>query len=180
MRKYMTMVAVAVGLLAGAGAASAQDSPRFAYINSDAIIAQAPGAREAQQAFEKEMTAYKAELEGLENELKALMTEYEQKQVMLSPEAKRQRQEELQQKQAAYQQRAMELEQTAAQRQAELVQPIMERINTVIGAIRQEGAYAMIFDVAEGGVVAADPSLDLTSQVLERLKAQQTTAAKQP
>ena len=59
----------------------------------------------------------------------------------------------------------------AGQRQQELVQPVMDKINQVIEQIRAEGAYTLIFDVSAGGVVAADPGLDLTQEVIRRLKA---------
>ena len=59
-----------------------------------------------------------------------------------------------------------------SQRQAELVQPVMDLINQVIDAIRSEGDYALIFDVSAGSIIAADPSLDLTEEVIRRLRAQ--------
>lgn len=156
--------------------AAAQGTPKIGFIDSRAIIQQAPGAQEAQRAFEQDMARYQAELETLENELKQQLESYEKQQVTLSPEARRQRQEEIRGKQIAYQQRAQQLEQTAAERQAELVEPIMERINTVISQIREAEGYSVIFDVAGGAVVAADPTLNLTDKVLTRLQALQQNA----
>jgi Skp family chaperone for outer membrane proteins len=59
-------------------------------------------------------------------------------------------------------------------RQAQLVKPIMERVQSVIEAIRSEDGYAMIFDVGAqtNVVVSADKKLDLTDRVLARLKSQ--------
>jgi outer membrane protein len=59
-------------------------------------------------------------------------------------------------------------------RQAQLVKPIMERVQSVIEAIRSEDGYAMIFDVGAqvSVVVSADKKLDLTDRVLARLKSQ--------
>jgi outer membrane protein len=59
-------------------------------------------------------------------------------------------------------------------RQAQLVKPIMERVQGVIEAIRTEDGYAMILDVGAQAsvVVAADKRLDLTERVLARLKSQ--------
>lgn len=180
MRKLFSSLILAGALLAAGSPAFAQAAAKLGYINSQAIIAQAPGAAEAQQAFEKDMAGFRTELQKLEQELKTMMDEYQQKQVMLSPEARQQQQQAIQQKQQQYMQRQGELEQRAAQRQAELVEPIMARIEQVIDAIRKEGGYALIFDVAEGGIVAADPSLDLTGQVLERLKTTTTASQQQP
>ena len=62
-----------------------------------------------------------------------------------------------------------QIEAEAATRQAELVAPIMERINAIIQEIRSEGSYTFIFDVSAGGLIAADEALDLTDDVIQRL-----------
>jgi Skp family chaperone for outer membrane proteins len=47
----------------------------------------------------------------------------------------------------------------------------MDKVNTVIETIRAEGDYHLILDLAAGSIVAADPSLDLTQEVIARLPA---------
>jgi len=152
-------------------AAQAQSVVKLGYIDSQAILNQDPGARQAQQQFESDMTRYRAEVDQLGQELQDLIGRYEQQEAMLSEEAKANRQEEIRLKQSQYQQRIADLEQQAGVRQAELVEPVMERINAVIEDIRADGAYSIIFDVAAQGIIAADPVLDLTAEVVRRLQA---------
>ena len=147
---------------------------KIGYINSQNILAQTPGAAEAQQQFDQDMAGYRTEVEGLATELENLVRQYEQQQAMLSPSAKQQRETDIRTKQAAYQERLAAIDQRAGQRQQELVQPVMDRINQTIEQVRAEGSYALIFDVAAGGVVAADPALDLTQEVIRRLQAAAT------
>jgi Skp family chaperone for outer membrane proteins len=52
----------------------------------------------------------------------------------------------------------------------------MDRVNAAIEEIRAEGSYALIVDVSSGAVVAADPLLDLTQEVLARLNAEAVAA----
>ncbi len=151
-------------------AGAAQQPTRFAYINSQRILAQAPGASEAQQSFEQDMARYRTEVENLGRELEQMQSEFERQQGTLTPAVRQQRQQEMQQRFQTYQQRVSELEQTAQRRQAELVEPIMKRISEVIEQIRTEGNYAMIFDASAGSLITADPSLDLTERVLARLR----------
>lgn len=158
-------------LLFSAAPAFAQQGARMGYINSQQILAEAPGAAAAQQAFEEDMARYRSEIEQMGQELETLREQYQQQEGTLSAAARQERQQEIQTQFTAYQQRAAELERTAQQRQAELVEPIMEQISTVIEEIRQEGGYAMIFDAAAGVLITADPALDLTDQVLARLQA---------
>lgn len=157
-------------LVAGAAPATAQ-ATKVAYINSQKILAQAPGAGDAEKAFETEMTRYRGEVEQLKTDLEKASADFERQQATLTSAAKQQRQQELQQRFGQYQQRVAELERTAQRRQAELVEPIMRRINEVIEQIRKEGSYAMIFDASAGALITADPALDLTDRVIARLKA---------
>ena len=145
---------------------------KIGYVNSQNILAEAPGDKEAQAKFDTEMGTYKDEVAKMQTELEGLVKQYDQQQAMLSPSAKQQRQADIQTKQKAYQDRLAAIDQTAGKRQQELVQPVMDKINKVIEALRAEGNYAVIFDVSSGGVVAADPGLDLTAEVIKRLKAE--------
>lgn len=179
MRALTTILMAAAGLGAFALPAAGQGAPKIAYIDSRRLIAEAPGAKEAQESFERDMNRYRAELQQLEESIKSLLSEYEQKQVLLSPEAKRQKEEEIRQKQRAYQERAGELENEAARRQSELVEPIMDRIQQVLTQLQKEGGYAMIFDAAAGALVAADTTLDITNEVLRRLRQTAATSGSQ-
>ncbi len=151
--------------------AQAQSTLKIGYIDSQAILDQDPAARAAQQQFEASLSGYQAEVQQMGEELQQLIDAYEQQQAMLSEEVRANREEEIRLKQAQYQQRISELEQQAAMRQAELVEPVMERITGIIEEIRGEGSYSMIFDVAAQGIIAADPALDLTQEVVQRLQA---------
>ena len=151
---------------------------KIGYVNSQNILAEAPGAKEAQTKFDAEMGQYKDEVQKMQTELEGLVKQYDQQQAMLSPSAKQQRQADIQTKQKAYQDRLAAIDQTAGKRQQELVQPVMDKINKIIETIRSEGNYAVIFDVASGGVVAADPGLDLTAEVIRRLKAESPAPGK--
>jgi outer membrane protein len=154
-----------------APAAEAQTNVKIGYIDSQAILDQDPSARTAQQQFEASLATYQAEVQQLGEDLQTLIDQFEQQQAMLSEEAKANRAEEIRLRQTQYQQRIAELEQQAGVRQAELVEPVMQRITAVIEEIRAEGNYSMIFDVAAQGIISADPALDLTAEVVRRLQA---------
>jgi len=165
------VVLAALMVLAFASSVEAQNNVKIAYIDSQTILDQDPAARQAQRQFEASLATYQSEVQQMGEELQQLIEQYEQQQAMLSEEARANRQEQIRLKQTQYQQRIQELEQQAALRQAELVEPVMERITTIIDALRVEGGYSMIFDVAAQGIISADPTLDLTAEVIRRLQA---------
>ena len=178
----MRTMFVAVLGFAGLFAASVPEAAQaqgVAYLNSQRILQQAPGADAARAQIEQEVSKFDTQIQAMQDTLTQMMNEFQQRQAMLAPEERTKRQQEIQQKQASYQQRAQQLEQAAAAKQNELMQPIMQRVEAVIEAIRKEGNYAIIFDVATPNpvMVAADTTLDLTTKVIDRLKAGAPTAA---
>lgn len=176
MRKVhmLLLAALPVALFAAHPAAAQTATPKLGYINSQRIMAEAPSAQTARQTLEREMDGYRKELETLDGQIQKMVTDYEQKKGTMSADARKKQEETIMQKQRDAQQRAAQLEEQAGKRQNDLAGPVMAKIQEAIDAIRAEGKYAMIFDVAAGGVLAADPALDLTDQVLARLK---TTAS---
>jgi outer membrane protein len=168
-----TLLGVALLLAVSAGGMGAQTGLKIGYINSAAIYEEAPGAQAAQTEFEREMTTYRQEVQRLGEELQTMIASYEQQQMTLSAEARQAREAAIREKDGAYRQRVSQLENEAGRRQQELVEPIMRQINDVIEALRREGNYSLIFDVGPGSnIIAADPALDLTNEVIRRLRAE--------
>lgn len=162
------IIAAMAGALV-APAIEAQTTLKIGYINSQQILASSSEATAAQQQFDQEMQGYQAEVKQLEEELTGLQENLQRQQLTLSPEAKAAREQQLQARLTEYQQRTQQLTQMADQRRNELIQPVMDKINTAIEAVRVQGSYHLILDLAAGSIVAADPALDVTQQVIARL-----------
>lgn len=169
MRRIACFLVAALGFTALP--AEAQSPLKVGYINSQAILEQAPGAREAAEQFDREMQALRAQLQPAADSLDRMIQLYEQQSMTLSADAKQRREQDILQRRETLQDRAAQLETQAGQRRQELVQPVMDRITRVIEEIRVQGSYHLIFDVAAGSIIAADESLDLTEEVIRRLQA---------
>jgi outer membrane protein len=158
-----------------AGAVSAQQA-NVVFLDSDRLGQQAPTLQEARQRMQTEMTRLESQAElalaPLQEEFQRMAQNFQQQQGTMTAERRQQQQQELAQKQQEIQRRGAEFEQQAAQKQNEILGPALERINQVIEQLRQERGYSFILDVAAGGVIAADPTLDITEEVLRRLNAQ--------
>lgn len=176
----MAALLLAAGLLAPAGAHAQQEEGQpspppeadFVYVNTQAILQEAPGAEQARQTWASELKEYRAEVEQLRAEIDSLRSSLSQQQEMLSDEAAARRQQAIQQKQQELARRVQELEQQAARRQQELLNPILQKVQTVLREIREEQGYTMVFDASAAGVLAADPRLDITDLVIQRLQGQ--------
>lgn len=177
----MTRVGLAVLAVAGVaavrpaqgqGGGTPQAAPlRIAYVNAQEILRQTPGYQAAESTFAAELRAAQAEMQRLQQQLDSAVQTFDQQSIALSPQARQQKQRELQQMQQRMQQRAQELDQQARDRERELLQPLQARVTSIIQGMRAEGNYALIFDVdATSGILAADPALDLTARVVQRLQ----------
>jgi outer membrane protein len=176
MRNWVTPFMAVAGLLVVSAPLSAQSANKIGYIDTRRVIQEAPGAAEARSTLEREMQALQTQLNAMEDSLKAMFTEYQQRQQMMSADAKRTREQELTAKNQAMQQRASEMQQHAQRRQQEVMQPIMTKVEQIIDDVRKAEGYAIVFDRSSEAIVSADPALDLTQKVIDRLKAAPSTA----
>jgi outer membrane protein len=171
MRTTFATLIVMAGIGAAAAPAAAQVQ-KIAYLNSQAIIAETPGAVEAQTQIQQEGQRLQQRIQAFQDSMNTLVADYQRQSVLLSPEEKKRREEALGAKEQSFAQRAQILQQEAQTRQQEIMQPIMRRVEEVIEAVRSEGGYAIIFDTESAAIVSADTTLDLTNAIIARLKAQ--------
>lgn len=172
MRSTLRAAIFAVTSLALAAAPARAQTLKLGYINSAQILSQAPGRAEAEAQFDKEVVAYRAQLQRMSDSAAALEAAFERDAPGLDTASRTRRSNAVRDKEAEFQSRARMLDSTMQTRQAELVRPIMEQVQKVIEAIRAEEGYSMILDVGAqtSVIVAADKKLDLTDKVLARLK----------
>lgn len=152
-----------------------QTSPRIGFVNIAVIMEQTPGFQEARQTFETEMQQSQQELEQLQDSLNTRVQEFEQSSVALSPTARTERQQELQQLSQRIQQRMQQLQGQMQERQRELLAPIEERVQTIVDGIRAERNLWAVFDISQqnSSIISASSELNLTEQVITRLRADQ-------
>lgn len=174
MSKWMHAAMFAAATLAFAPSAFAQSAPvKLAYINSQKILAEAPGRAEAEATYNKEMATARAQLQQMDDSLKGMVSSYEKDAPGLDSVRKEARGKTIRDTEAAFTQRAQDLNNQMQQRQADLARPLMDQVSQVLDQVRTQGGYTMIFDVGAQGsaLVSADKSLDLTDTVLAKLKA---------
>jgi outer membrane protein len=176
--RVLGLIVAGTVLLMGTPDLEAQAVPRLGYINSQRILMEAPGAREAEAEYDRQMQNFQRELDTLSSELEALFQQYQQQQAALLPAIRQARETEIRERETRYQERLTQIQQEEGATRERLMEPIISQMSAAIEAIRTEGGYAIIFDLAGQSIVAADPALDLSDQVLARLR--QTAAAAPP
>jgi outer membrane protein len=157
---------------APAFAQGAPPAPKFAYIDSKIVLSRAPGRQAAEDLFNKEVEASRAQVQKMGDSLQTMIADYQKVQATLAANVREQREAAIRKKQEDYQNRAGAMDQQMQARQVELVKPIMDQIRKVLDEIRQEDGYLFILDAGSeaGVIVAADRNLDITEKVISRLK----------
>ncbi len=173
-RLFFAAIVVGLGLgMTTPGAAQQPAGPiKIAYVNARLVLQSTPGYAQAESIFTRELQSYRNEIQKLQSSLDSAARDFEQQSVVLSPTARDTKRQELVQQQQTLEQRTRDLQQRADTRQRELLDPIEQRVNTVIDGVRASGNYAIIFDVSAdgGGIVSADRALDLTERIIQQLK----------
>lgn len=167
----ISRLGMAAALMLLSTSSAAAQAARVAYVNTNQVLGEYAPAQEARQALESARVEADSELQLLSRGLQAGIDEYQQQAMTMTPEARQARELELQNEQQALQNRSQELDAQFQERQTQLLQPVMERVTAVIEEIRVEGGYALILDSASQAILAGDPALDLTQEVMTRLQA---------
>jgi outer membrane protein len=145
---------------------------KFGYIDSQRIFMEFRETQEAERVYKKEVDQWKADAAAMEQEIARLQEELRAQSLMLSEEKQKEKKLELDKKLEDYQRFVAETfgeEGIAAQRNRELTQPIVDRINRILERMSEEEGFSMVFDIANANIVYAKKELDLTDRVLLEL-----------
>ena len=174
---------LALCLLAGVSSASAQgpvgaapapaSGGRIAFIQARALLQGLPGYAKAESLYTKDLATAQAEGQKLQAAWDSTVAAYQQAQAMLSPSARTTREKGLSVQNDSLQARLQGLQDRVAARERELLQPMQQRLSSIIEGVRAEGNYWMVIDLGNpqigGFIVSYDKSLDITERVARRL-----------
>ena len=127
---------------------------------------------EAQANFDKEIAVWQAGLDSVRQELEAAAAEYQRQRLILSEDARTRKEDELRTAEQKFQEQTNALfgpDGQAERRNAELVKPILEKINAVLEKVAIENNYDYIFDTVNGNIAYSRKELDLTDKILAEL-----------
>lgn len=175
MKRFLSVGAMLVlALLAGGIRPAQAQTPKFGYVNTDKVLGGIPAASAALQQLQTAAQAYQVRADSLGRQFQAMQQAFNNLPVTTTPDRRQQEQQRLQTTMEQFQQQLAPLQQAAEQREQALeliVRPYVQRIPEVVEQIRKEQNYAMIFSVGESGLIAADPTLDISDLVRQRLLA---------
>ncbi len=142
---------------------------KFGYINSNAILAEMPDVKQADAQLEALQKQLQKKGQGMVEKFQQDYVAIQQKveRGELSPKQQEEEAKKLETAQTDIQKFEQEMVDQLQKKRAELMNPILEKVNNAIQAVAKEGSYQYIFD--EGVLLYKDPSMDITAMVKTKL-----------
>ena len=145
---------------------------KFAYVNSQKILADFQEAIEVQNKLEEIRNQYEAEYQKMVQEYQAMAEEIESQSLLLSEEKKQEKLRQAQQKAMdidKYKYDKLGPEGELYRKNIELTKPVYDKINKVIQKIGDEEEIDFIFDASQGAILWALPKYEITDRIIEEL-----------
>lgn len=145
---------------------------KLAYIDSEKIMSECKDTKEAQSLFQKDREGWNKQVGDLDAEIQRLENDYNTKKLTLSAQGKKTAEDKI----AAKKKERKDLVESifgengrAAQRNQELLQPIMTKLKTIIEKISVEENYSMVFDAGSAGIIWTKLTLDITERIITEM-----------
>ena len=145
---------------------------KIGYIDSQEILEKYQKAQEIRTEFQNKVNEWKKEVNRRQRELEKLQKSLETQSFMLTEEARMRKIQEMQQKKADledYINDVYKKDGKAETLNKELMQPLLQEIDTIISEIAEEEEFDFVLDASTGVVLYADDMYDITNKILEVL-----------
>ena len=168
MKRVFRVLFLGVALFMMSGVVNAQ--VKIAHVNTAEILDAMPDKAKAEKSLEKYYGELQSQLETMAKEYQTKMQDYEANQATMSNLVKQSKEKEIVDLQTRIQQFQASAEQEFEGKRAELLKPILDKIQNAINAVGKEKGYTYIIDNAGGTIVylgadAIDASKDVKAKL---------------
>ncbi|KWW25958.1 MAG: OmpH family outer membrane protein [bacterium] len=168
MNKLFKVMFLGVALFVMSGIANAQ--VKIAHVNTAEILDAMPDKAKAEKSLEKYYGELQSQLETMAKEYQTKMQDYEANQATMSNLVKQSKEKEIVDLQTRITQFQANAENEFENKRAELLKPILDKIQNAINAVGKEKGYTYMLDLATGAAVyVGDNAVDATKDVKSKL-----------
>lgn len=147
-----------------------QSNPRIAFVRSAELIYNYDGTKDAQQNFSEKKARWQANLDTLRTEYDRAVNRFNSTENTLSPTEQIEQRRRLISQEAQLQQYASSVNEQMDREDAEMMQGVLNQINSFTEEYAQKHGYDLILGTTEAGnVLYGTKTLDITKTLLESL-----------
>lgn len=152
---------------------AASFAQRFVYVDVTTILESVPEYAEAQKALDQQAEQWKQEIAREYSKIDEMYRKYQAEEVLLNEATRKTRQDDIVNKEKQVremQKKRFGTEGDLAIKRKSLVQPIQEKVYSIIQKYATEKSYDFILDKSSmTGMLFASPQYDKTSDIIQRL-----------
>jgi outer membrane protein len=161
------LLILAVGMLALPALAA---ESRIAIVDIPKAIQATKEGQKIKKELEAEYNKRKGDLEKRAKDISQMQTDFEKKSLVLSDEARLKKQQEIDEEKTKYMELREKNMQDLAKKDRDLSQPMIKKLNDVIGDIAKKEGYTMILHRNDQTLVWASKDSDITDLVIKALE----------
>lgn len=167
----MKKVLLSLTLVISAIAISAAQSVKFGHFDSSAFMEKMPDVKEVQKTMDAEQSKVEGTVTTLNEDFQKMYQEYQQKANKMTEAEQMEKEKELQESYQKIQQYIQVSRQELAQKQRELMAPIMQRVMRAVQEVGAENGFIYILEEKAGATVFVSntKSTDITPLVKKKL-----------
>ena len=166
----MTFIFAAFGL----SSLFAQSATKIGYIDSQVILAQYPAAVKAQGEIQSAINKVKASMDSLGQAYQQSLADYQKQSNMMTDAKKKEVQQQIMTMENEYNSLRGKLDQNGevSQLSQKLMKPIIDKIKTTVEEVAKKEGVKLVLEKNDQlqSIWYAEPSMDLTYKVLDKLK----------
>ncbi len=147
-RLYALLLVALLGL--GAGQAQAQATPKIGYTDHEVIIVNMPEYRQIRQKLQTEYQGSQGQLQTKFQDYQEKLEKYQKQQALLSDERRAEREKELMALQEEIQKAAANEEQALAEREVELMKPLLDKVQNAIDTVAKRKGLDLVLRTQAG------------------------------
>jgi outer membrane protein len=146
----------------------ARADTKVAYVDIQRALNEVADGRAAKAKLKKEFDARQKQLDERQEEVKRLQADLESKGDAMSDDARRKAQTEMDQKLMDVSKLYAQLQKELQQKEHDATKGIFAKMSSLIKNIAEAEGVNMVFEKTDSGLLYAQPSLDLTNELIRR------------
>jgi len=164
--------AAALVVLLAAGAATAQESVKIAYVDMQKALNESKSGKKALSELQKLMEERKSGLQKQKEALDRKKDELDKQGLLLNEDTRKSRESEVRTLERDYSRTLSDLKEEFGRRESEFTDVIRKDLLKVIEKIGKEGAYTLVLEKQYSAILYAPATIDLTETLIKRYDAE--------
>lgn len=164
-----TVLSLVAALALGAVPSHARAEGRIAFVDLQRALNSVDEGKAAKEALKREFDQKQKLLDEKKTEFDRLRQDFEKQSVVMSDDARKQKQGELERKGMELQSFFVQLQKELSEREREATRGIFDKMHVLVREIAEQEGVSMV--AGADALVYADPSLDLTNELVRKYNA---------